>query len=486
MVKFLKKYWFILTLTLVGAFLRLYRIEATLQFLGDQGRDALILRRMLVDHDLPFIGPVTSVGGFYLGPLYYYLMAPFLWLANYNPVGPAIATAVIGIITIPALYLITKEFFSKKTANITTLLYAIAAIPVTETRGAWNPNPMPLAVLGLVYGFYQFQKTKKLSWLILSAISFGAALQFHYMIVFLGPFILWQLILILRNKSRRRYLLVWLGTLLVMMLPLILFEIKNNFLNFNGLIEYLTKNDYQTLNLWQIFKNLRGRSEEAIGMILGFGRRTTFIRTWITRGILIGILWFWFKKPSRQFKLVSLWLLLSIASIAFYQANIPPYYLAFLFPAVFMLTGFILSHLEGKLLLISLAFLGLFLSFNYRILNKALTSTGNLKSVQKTAQFIKDDIDKNNHQNYNLSLLDDTRDYKAQSFRYYLEVFGAKPLGLGDYPQTKILYVISPYKQNPQEILSHPIWEIRSLGPAELISIWEFEGSENIYKIKKL
>lgn len=94
----MKKYWPLILLTLVGAGLRLYRLEASLQFLGDQGRDALVMYR-LIKGDWPFIGPITSVGNFYLGPLYYYLMAPFLWLSGYNPVGPAIATAL----TVPAL-----------------------------------------------------------------------------------------------------------------------------------------------------------------------------------------------------------------------------------------------------------------------------------------------------------------------------------------------------------------------------------------------
>ncbi|MBU4267035.1 MAG: hypothetical protein KKE96_07400, partial [Candidatus Altiarchaeota archaeon] len=78
------------------------------------------------------------------------------------------------------------------------------------------------------------------------------------------------------------------------------------------------------------------------------------IRTWITRGVLLFIGLFLLKKPSSGFKTISLWLLLSIASIAFYYGSIPPYYLAFLFPAVFMLIGEILSRLKGKLLFVSL------------------------------------------------------------------------------------------------------------------------------------
>ncbi len=482
--KFIYQYWLIILLTIIGAVLRLYRIEASLQFLGDQGRDVIVLRNLWVKHDLPFIGPVTSVGSFFLGPLYYYLMAPFLLLANYNPVGPAIATAFIGIITIPVLYLITRSMLSASAAAITCFLYALAAIPIEQTRSAWNPNPMPLAGLGIVFGFYQALKTKQPRWLWLSAFSLGAALQLHYMIVFLGPFILWQIILVFRQKSLRRSLFYWFLIIILLLFPLILFELKNNFINVRGLVEYLSKNDYARFNLWQTFKDLTGRSEQAIGMLLGFGEAFSQVRTWITRAIWLPAFYLLLKKPKLGYQTVFLWLFISIIAIAFYRGRIPPYYLAFLFPAVFMLVGQILSQLKGKLWLINISFIILFSLYNFPKIYQVLTSTGNLNSVKITAGFIKKDIDKFGYQNYNLVLLDGTRDYPAHSFRYFLEVFGGRPLSQADYPQTQVLYVISPYSQT--NVLNEPIWEIKSLQPAELVESWQFPTSENIYKIIRL
>ena len=150
----MKKYWWLILLTLIGGFFRLYRLEGALQFLGDQGRDALVMYRLLAQGDLPFIGPITSVGGFYLGPLYYYLMAPWLWLWRFNPVGPAAATAGLGILTVLILYFVAKKLFSRRVGLWAAGLYALSYIAISETRSAWNPNPMPLAALGIIYGFY--------------------------------------------------------------------------------------------------------------------------------------------------------------------------------------------------------------------------------------------------------------------------------------------------------------------------------------------
>src|SRR3972149_11757908 len=84
---------------LVGAYFRLYRIDEYMTFLGDEGRDALVVRRLLVNADPILVGPGTSIGNMYLGPIYYYLMAPALFLANFSPVGPSIMVALFGIAT---------------------------------------------------------------------------------------------------------------------------------------------------------------------------------------------------------------------------------------------------------------------------------------------------------------------------------------------------------------------------------------------------
>src|SRR5690242_20574999 len=84
----------------VAAFMRLYRIQDYMTFLGDEGRDVIIVRRFLTTGHPMLIGPGTSIGNMYLGPLYYYMMAPALLLANYSPVGPAVMIALLGLVTV--------------------------------------------------------------------------------------------------------------------------------------------------------------------------------------------------------------------------------------------------------------------------------------------------------------------------------------------------------------------------------------------------
>src|SRR3990167_7677310 len=98
---------------ILGGFFRLRNISGYMTFLGDEGRDVLIVKRMIVDHDITFLGPTASVGGFFLGPIYYYFITPFLWAFNLDPVGPAVMVALFGVATIYLVYRVGVDFVSR-------------------------------------------------------------------------------------------------------------------------------------------------------------------------------------------------------------------------------------------------------------------------------------------------------------------------------------------------------------------------------------
>src|SRR5687768_5563872 len=120
-----KELFFLLCLLVIAAVLRIYKIADYMTFLGDEGRDALVVYNIL-HGKLTLLGPTSSVGGFFLGPAYYYFMTPFLWLFNYDPVGPAVMVGLFGVATVLLVYKIGKEFFDQKTAFIAAGLYAIS------------------------------------------------------------------------------------------------------------------------------------------------------------------------------------------------------------------------------------------------------------------------------------------------------------------------------------------------------------------------
>src|SRR5205823_6630591 len=128
----------------------------------------------------------ASVGSFFFGPIYYYMMAPFLFLFNYNPIGPAVMIALIGIAAVCLIYKICIEFFNRKTAFIAALLYSIAPVVILYSRSSWNPNPVPFFSLLIAYLTFKANEKKNIKLFFIIGILFGVVMQLHFLVLFLG------------------------------------------------------------------------------------------------------------------------------------------------------------------------------------------------------------------------------------------------------------------------------------------------------------
>lgn len=170
---------------LVATWLRLYMLPETYQFLGDQGRDAIIMSEMLRGQRLQLTGPTMSVGGFHLGPFFYYLTAPSLLLSQFDPLGPAVFYAFLGVLTVFVLYLCVSKYSSTQAGLIAALLAAVDPTLVHFSRFSWNPNGVPLFTAAALYMFLKYRKTKQLKWLLICSGVFFFLIQLHYITLLL-------------------------------------------------------------------------------------------------------------------------------------------------------------------------------------------------------------------------------------------------------------------------------------------------------------
>ena len=113
----------ILIILILSAFLRLYHIREYMTFLGDEGRDMLVVKRMIVNGEFTLLGPITSIGRMYMGPVYYYMISPFLALWNFDPVGPSIMVAVLSIATVYLIYFFCKRLGTPPSAKLPQACY---------------------------------------------------------------------------------------------------------------------------------------------------------------------------------------------------------------------------------------------------------------------------------------------------------------------------------------------------------------------------
>ena len=183
MVKLLKRNWEIILLVAfiaIAGILRLYHITRLEFFTYDQARDALFIKRMIVDHKWRLLGTQTSLPGMYLPPFYFYTILPVLWLSELNPVGIDIYSALIGILTVPAVFYAANKIFGKPAGVFSAGIFAVSPIVVELTRRAWNCNTLPFYILIAFFFVFNYFKEKKLKDFLLAFTFYGYSLSLHF------------------------------------------------------------------------------------------------------------------------------------------------------------------------------------------------------------------------------------------------------------------------------------------------------------------
>jgi len=460
--KFLTKNWLIILILLIASFCRLYRISGYMEFLGDQGRDVVIVRDFLKNGNLFFIGPQTSIGNMYLGPFYYYLIAPALLVANFNPVGPAIFVALLGVATAYLIFFITKKWFNPKAAYIAAFLYAISPTAIKYSNFSWNPNIMPFFALLFIY----LMTEKRYLW---ACLAFAMCLNSHYLALLLLPtaFIIW-----LKN-SPRKYVKETLLAILIFMLSLIpqlLFDLKHQGQNIKALAVFFTQRE-TTVNL-KAYKSLPVIPSlfNQINTDLLAGKNSTHGLI-ISIILFLGLIYLLIKHRNQNLLYCVLWYLIGLIGLGLYKQHIYSHYFGFLFPVVFMLMAYFLSKLPKLLTTILLIYLSIVLisanPFRWPPNNQLKT----------TIEIVDHIVAKSGNQDFNYALLSKM----GYAFPYYL-VENKHYFEIKDRLTEQLFVVCVPHPDVNCNPINNPEWSIAAFGWAKIDQQWEINGIK-IFKL---
>ncbi len=485
--------WLILiSILILGAFLRLYRISDYMLFLGDEGRDVLIVKRMLVDHKLTLLGPTTSVGAMFLGPIYYYFMAPFLWLSGFDPVGPAIMVALFSLGTMLLIYKLSLDFFDQKMGLIAALLYAVSPLVITYSHSSWNPNTLPFFSLLLIYSLTKVVLQKKDRWLALSGMSLGIAIQLHYLALILFP-ITFVTLALRKFKIGLKYYLGGLFAFFLPVSPFLFFEIRHSFPNTQTALRFITAGELGSPDSFNFGLDRFLHTLNDISVRL-FWRLVTIESNLVAKILLFIVVvavvyWLWKFKQNDKSKFTSLlvlvlWYVLGVGLLSFYRGAIYDYYFVYLFPLPFLLTGFIISAAWRNRLgrWLAVFFIIYLLIVNLR--NTPISRQPNklVAQAKEISQFV---LDKTGGKPYNFALM---ATYNTdQAYRYFLEIWGQPPVVIENPdidPQRKtvtnqLLIVCEEKECKP---LGHPLWQIAGFGRAEIENEWPV-GPVRVFKL---
>jgi len=501
--------WLVVLIVLIALYLRLYNISHYMIFLGDEGRDALTSYSIL-HGDLTLLGPTSSVGGFFLGPVYYYMMAPFLWLFNYNPVGPSVMVALIGVITVYLVYRLSSEFFGTKAGIIASILYATSPIIILFSRSSWNPNVFPFFTILSLYTLYKAVSKNKLWQFALSGIFMGINLQIHYLATFVGAIMFFYVLLAGLKIQKPKFLILFKQYLsmfagfIIGFSPFLAFEARHSFTNSQNIIKFIFSPSDTGIGSQFIFQ-IKFAFERLFGGVLlnypslfdFYKFDKTWLLIWTIAAYVLGILlvvniFLIFRKKIKDFNqyakylLIIVWLVLGIGLFSLYKKSIYDYYLGFLFPIPFILLGLALSNfwdkykLAGKLIVACIVVFILTLNINF----SPIKTPGNnqIQQVKRVADFI---LNQTSGQPFNFAI--SGAGNSDHAYRYFFKLAGRDPvriLGINVDPKrnsvTDQLFVVC--EKVPCSPLGESSNDIAGFGRGEIAGDWNVSVLK-IYKV---
>lgn len=488
---FLKKHqsWLILGLILlVAALVRFYRIESKMRFIWDEGRDMLAIRKIITQRDLTLFGPFNEMGvqKDFFGVFHYYLMLPALWAADYNPVGPAIFTALLGVASVALVYVLISMWGNKKLALWTAIVYALSPLVVKYVIWPWNPNTMPF--FGLLYFIFltKFYRQPAKLWVGLVGLTLGLLFQLHYFsIALVVPWLMlaWQ------KKTPLLNWLLFIATFLLANINFIVFDLTHDWFYFKILQASFGGGSAQQLLDFSLPHLLTAPftfTNDTFSQLLTLPQ----VFTWpITAFLTV----FSLRKLKRfvtgskldlETMIIGGWLGLLVI-ISLFPTLMNDYYGNYLWFGLIMIAVKAVMNLGNRLKINPFfAFLGILFCGRLLLqldLNRQPSWQENLPLVRQLTEVVANDA-RAQSKTINIASLTDSNT-RATRYRYFLDVAGVKPLGVDDYSSTEILYVISPHDAATSQ--QNPAWEISTFIDYEWQLLDNIEGTQVFKVVKK-
>lgn len=483
----------LLTLGLIlflAAAIRLYNIGGLNHFTYDQARDAIYIKRIIVDHKFRLIGTQSSIPGVYTPPLYYYMMTPFLLVFKLNPAGLDYATAIFGILSVMVFHFLLSLLIKSRYLRLAiTSLYAFQPAIVAQSRYAWNPNTTPFfIILALISLIKIVRKETGIGYYLVLFFSLSMAISLHYsgLIFALTAFIF--LAARLKNLNKKNLFFGVVVFFFLTGLPILLFDFRHDFVNTRGVFNYFFHNSTvdQTPPL-PFFAGIIDKYRFLFGLVFPLSSNIALANLTMIFSALC-LLLITVKKRNKEFNLFCWLFFFSIIFASFYKKGFFSFYLTFLYPLPFVILGQALALASKRKILIgllsSVVMALAIMNFASCWRQVKINKTSLEERLSATAEFLSTKV----AEPFNLAAINDNPERfgsNAVDYRYYLETFfGKKGLDWDpiDYQQADHLYLISEIGE--VDPLKTGIWEVGLFKPKKVMDRWEIDKAIVYHLVK--
>src|SRR3990167_7810829 len=468
--------FFIFIIILFSFFLYSYRLTSAYYFDSDMARDLNEILD-LTQGRFKLLGPSSSFGGLYTGPYYYYLFAPIFLLTRLNLNSILLMNAFLFSLALGYFFYQVYVKYGLFKAALSTASLVFSPLLIFAARNPGNAfTYLPFLLFFLTYlAFADFEKKSVLFFLGLLA---GVILNFHYanitVVVFLFIFILFTL----NKKTDFIYFLI--GFVLTF-LPLILFEIRHNFIMLKTTL--LSKSTHAFIENRQLAGATGGNKI----LLANFW----FISQEVKKYLIFNPLFYFvlaailFLKQRYQKKDLYFYLT-ALASFIFLVVVLRFQYVFFYtFPVILLLyfTFIVLLLRSGYFFLLSILLFLILWRFPSQLYSN---SSRPAKKFQNLVEYsIRDNlVGKKNKFNIISIRPGVITAPHGQEYRLFFKMKGYQPDSIFDYNKSEVLLI---YSEDPGfKLDSLNSWEINQFGKVFIGSKQEFvSDSFKIYRLTK-
>lgn len=375
---------------------RTYKLEYFYSFEHDQDLYSWIVKDILIEHHPRLIGQMTSIDGFFIGPLYYYLLAPFYFLFSMDPLSATYLALSVSVLTALSIYYVFSTIFSPQVGIVGALIYSTSLSIAFIDRWVVPTQPITLWSVWFLYFLIKLSNKnyKSLPYL---AILIGLIWQIHIALlplIFLIPAAMYPFS---SNKSKTRLSILSIVVFFLVTAPFWIFELRHDFGQLKALFSfYNIEVSGEKTGLLRFNEVLYGTSA-AFSKIIFFQKHTPAAPTLVIF-YLSCILLFLAKiiKP-KQIVLIILWTFLVIFFQQVSRRGLSDYYFNNLIIIGILIMSLFLSWLLStrNLRFLSKVIMIVFVFYNLWNFLKIVPQEG-YNQKKAVVQFIKEDSDAKN------------------------------------------------------------------------------------------
>ncbi len=386
----------------------------------DQIRDTFLIME-IGQGKFPTLGPVSSIGGYHILPLYYYLVFPFTILGS-DPVFQALPNALFSFLSIPLFIYLIYQLLDRTETSLRIFLSGLAGFwyslffgDIFISNFQWNPSSIPFFFL-LLTALYQLQMKNKYSLITqvflwtLSGVILAILISLHSSTLFIIPlvFMITASVFIYRGIKKKKYIFTILPffsilSAIISLTPYWIGEFGRDFSNTKKIIRTVLKSTSEddTSFLMKLFNKL----SQLILNYFTLGQQhylwDDYWLSFLVSIIFLSLVTYWafFKFKGNPYIClfwVSTWLIFLLAVANIDPKLTVPYYKTLISFAPIVLSIITLAHFDysSRYQKVLVIFIGIFiiiscfqnLRYDYRFMSSkysenALMSTADVTNI---------------------------------------------------------------------------------------------------------